>query len=199
VSRGGIAPLALTEDTAGLITRTVGDAAFLTDVIAGYDSDDPETAESVGRTPHAEGKSYTDYLNEDGLKSARIGVYSDYVGPADHFEEQVEIRDARRVKKVFDAALEDMERLGATIVSVESPPDELVSIANVDSGDEFNRDINQYLSKTVLRRWRKSSDQVSTRQPPARRFENERKLMKMLWIRTLSTSEDSASEMTYSS
>lgn len=146
ISRDGIIPLSLTEDTVGPITRTVNDAALFTDVLAGYDSADPETAESVRRTPHAEGKSYTDYLHEDGIKDARIGVYRDYVGPGDDCEGQAEIRDARQVKAVFNAALEDMERLGATVVSVESPPDELVATANVASGDEFNRDINQYLA-----------------------------------------------------
>lgn len=146
ISRDGIIPLSLTEDTVGPITRTVSDAALFTDVLAGYDSADPETAESVRRTPHAEGKSYTDYLHEDGINGAKIGVYRDYAGPVDDLKERKEIRDARRVEAVFNAALEEMELLGATIVSVESPPDELVVTANVDSSDEFNRDINQYLA-----------------------------------------------------
>lgn len=146
VSRDGIVPLTLTEDTAGPITRTVNDAALLMDVIAGYDAADPETAESVGRTPHAEGDSYTDSLDEDGLDGTRIGVYPSYVGPADDLEEESERRDARRVAAVFEAALEDIERLGATVVEVEAPPDELVATANVDSAAEFNRDLNQYLS-----------------------------------------------------
>lgn len=146
ISRDGIVPLSLTEDTVGPITRTVSDAALFTDVLAGYDSADPETAESVRRTPHAEGNSYTDSLHEGGFDGARIGVYRDYVGPVEELEEREEIQGARRVKAVFDAALEEMERLGATVVSVESPPDELVATANVDSGDEFNRDINQYLA-----------------------------------------------------
>lgn len=146
ISRDGIIPLALTEDTAGPMARTVTDAALLTDVLVGYDPADPKTSESVRQTPHANGKSYTDYLNEDALDGARIGVYRDYVGPADDEESGRLRKEARRVAAVFDAALIDMETVGATIVDpVETPPDDLVSKANVDSGDEFNRDLNKYL------------------------------------------------------
>lgn len=146
VSRDGIVPLALTEDTAGPMTRTVADAALLTDVLVGYDPADPETAESVGRTPHAKGKSYTDYLNEDGLEGARIGVYRDYVGPNEDEEDEAVVEDAEAVTAVFDEALTDLERAGATVVDpVEAPSWEFVYEANVSSSDEFNRDIDAYL------------------------------------------------------
>lgn len=147
ISRDGIVPLSLTEDTAGPMTRTVADAALLTDVMAGYDPADPETAESVRRTPHREGKRYVDHLNEDGLDGARIGVYRDYVGPDEDADAEA-AADARRVAAVFDAALAEMEGAGATVVDpVEAPPDDLVSAANVESGDEFNRDLNAYLAE----------------------------------------------------
>lgn len=149
VSRDGIVPLTLTEDTAGPMTRTVADAALFTDVMVGYDPADPETAESVGRTPHAKGKSYTDYLNEDGLEGARIGVYRDYVGPSEDEKDEGDdavIEDAEAVAAVFDEALSDLERAGATVVDpVEAPSWEFVYSANVPSKLEFNRDINAYL------------------------------------------------------
>ncbi|SFG58813.1 Asp-tRNAAsn/Glu-tRNAGln amidotransferase A subunit [Halopelagius inordinatus] len=149
VSRDGIVPLALTEDTAGPMTRTVADAAVFTDALVGYDPADPETAESVGRTPHAEGGSYTDYLNEDGLDGARIGVYRDYVGPTEEEVDEADeavVEDAKAVTAVFDDALADLERAGATVVDpVEAPSWEFVYEANVSSSDEFNRDIDAYL------------------------------------------------------
>ena len=146
ISRDGIVPLSLTEDTAGPITRTVAEAALFTDVLAGYDPADEKTAESVRRTPHFKGKRYTDYLNETGLDSACIGVYREYVGPAEDEDDEDVVADARRVEAVFDEALVEIEDAGATIVDpVEAPPDELVELANVDTGDEFNRDINEYL------------------------------------------------------
>jgi amidase len=147
ISRDGIVPLALSEDTAGPMTRTVTEAALFTDVMIGYDPADPKTAESIGETPLDEGKSYTDYLNDGALDGARVGVYRDYVGPAEDEEDDQLIEEAKQVAEVFDEALADMEAAGATIVDpVEAPPDDLVSVANVDSGDEFNRDINEYLS-----------------------------------------------------
>lgn len=146
ISRDGIVPLSLTEDTAGPITRTVAEAALFTDVLAGYDPADEKTSESVRRTPHFKGKRYTDYLNETGLDGACIGVYREYVGPAEDEDNEDIIEDARQVEAVFDAALAELEDAGATIVDpVEAPPDELVELANVDTGDEFNRDINEYL------------------------------------------------------
>lgn len=146
ISRDGIVPLSLTEDTAGPITRTVADAALFTDVMAGYDPADEKTSESVGETPHAKDKQYTDYLNESGLDGACIGVYRDYVGPSEDEEDEEIVKDARQVEEVFDQALAGMEKAGATVVDpVEAPPDELVNLANVESGDEFNHDLNEYL------------------------------------------------------
>lgn len=154
ISRSGIIPLSLTDDTAGPMTRTVAEAALMTDTMAGYDPDDPVTAESEGRTPHADGKQYTDYLNESGLEEARIGVYRDYVGPGTYGDEpdddldEAVVEDAHDVAAVFDQALADIEKAGGTVVDpVESPPSDLVFAANVDTEMEFNRDINDYLAE----------------------------------------------------
>lgn len=133
VSREGVVPPNLSEDVAGLMTRTVADAALMTDVMVGVDDADPYTTDGYNRTPHADGKRYTDYLSEDGLDGARIGVYRDYP-------------DAGDVADPFDAALADTENAGATIVDpIETPPAELVSEANVDTRLEFNWDLNRYL------------------------------------------------------
>src|SRR5699024_7124889 len=110
VSRDGIVPLALTEDTAGPMTRTVTDAALLLDsMVVGYDPADSETAENVRRTPHSKGKSYTDFLKKDGLKGSRIGVYRDYVGANEEQDDKERIADARAVAKVFNKALSDLK------------------------------------------------------------------------------------------
>jgi amidase len=70
VSRHGMLPANPTQDTMGPMTRTVADAARVMDVIAGYDPNDPVTAESVGRMP----ASYTTALKADALRGVRIGV-----------------------------------------------------------------------------------------------------------------------------
>ena len=76
VSRSGIVPYALTQDTAGAMARTVADAVLLLDVIAGYDPQDASTAWGVGRIP----ETYTAFLKKGGLKGARIGVPRGFFG-----------------------------------------------------------------------------------------------------------------------
>ena len=70
VSRDGIIPITADQDTAGPLTRTVADAAILLGVIAGYDPDDPATAECL--IPGNCFSDYTQFLNPDALRGARI-------------------------------------------------------------------------------------------------------------------------------
>ena len=99
-SRSHIIPISHSQDTAGPMCRTVRDAAILLGALTGVDSNDSATAAS-------EGKSFTDYtqfLNADGLRGARIGVLRRAFGfnPA--------------VDKLLEAALEVMKKQGATLV-----------------------------------------------------------------------------------
>jgi amidase len=100
VSRAGIIPIAHTQDTAGPMTRTVADAAALLGVLGGVDPRDAATAASEGRS-HAD---YLQFLDPDGLRSARIGVERSYFG-----------NDARQ-DDLMEAALRAMAAAGATIV-----------------------------------------------------------------------------------
>jgi amidase len=110
VSRAGIVPLAPTRDIAGPMTRTVADAAVLLGVIAGYDPEDPATAVCAGQVPD----SYTQFLDRDGLKGARIGVLRAFFGTG--LEEEIE------VSTLIEAAIEEMAQLGAEIVDPVSIP-----------------------------------------------------------------------------
>ncbi len=74
VSRDGIIPITADQDTAGPLTRTVTDAAILLGVIAGYDPNDPATAECL--FPGNCFSDYTQFLNARALRGARIAVYS---------------------------------------------------------------------------------------------------------------------------
>jgi len=150
VSRDGVMPMSTLQDIAGPITRTVADAAAMLDVIAGYDPADPSTARTIGATPvddgapittalaenepeHAEPSSYTDYLNEDGLEDAGIGVIREYIDEED---------DRKMVADVVEVAIDEMADAGATIVDpVEVPPAD-----NSLTFPEFHRDLNGYLA-----------------------------------------------------
>jgi amidase len=133
-SRSGIIPISHSQDTAGPMTRTLRDAAILLGALTGVDPRDPATAAS-------EGKSHTDYtqfLDANGLRGARLGVARNFPGFDD------------RVLAIFERALEDMKGQGAVLIDP-------TNIPNMDSGDvfaelpslvldhEFKAGINAYL------------------------------------------------------
>ncbi len=101
VSRTHIVPISHTQDTAGPMTLTVRDAAAVMTVIAGSDPADPATTEADARKV-----DYVAALSPDALKGKRIGVMRDRVG------------DRADVAALFDAALKQMESLGATLVEI---------------------------------------------------------------------------------
>ncbi len=72
VSRNGIVPITADQDTAGPLARTVRDAAILLGAIAGFDSNDPATAACL--TPGKCFSDYTQFLNKQALRGARIAV-----------------------------------------------------------------------------------------------------------------------------
>src|ERR1700676_1745574 len=133
ISRDGIVPVSVTQDTIGPMTRNVADCAHMLDAMAGYDPNDPVTSLSVGHIP----PSYTAFL-QNGLPGARLGVFKNLFGNG---PENVE------VNKVMAKAIETLKQQGAVIVPVEDPgidPDYLN--ANVRLNEfEFQTDINRYL------------------------------------------------------
>ena len=98
----------------GPIARTVKDLATLLDVMVGYDPEDPLTALGVGRAP----KTYTAFLDRNGLKSARVGVLREVLGTPNPSSD-----DFAKVTAVFDAALSEMKTAGADIVDPVVIPD----------------------------------------------------------------------------
>jgi len=70
VSRTGIIPISVSQDTAGPMARSVADAALLLTVLAGIDTADPAAAEANGKIP----SDYSSYLEADALFGKRIGV-----------------------------------------------------------------------------------------------------------------------------
>ena len=130
-SRHGIAPLYLRNDVGGPMARTVEDATKVLEVIAGYDPADPLTKHSQGKVP----QNYTQFLDKNGLKGARIGV----------LRVLSDKNPDPQVKALFEQAVADLKALGAVIVDP-------FEVAHFDSlrRDQwcavFQRDINEYLS-----------------------------------------------------
>lgn len=102
VSRDGIVPYSFTQDTAGPICRTVADAVAVLDVIAGYDKADDETAWCSGKIP----KTYSAFLNEDGLKGKRIGILESFFGKEEkHIPVNKPVRESIQILRANGAEL----------------------------------------------------------------------------------------------
>jgi amidase len=102
-SRDGIVPRNSDLDIGGPMARSVADAVAVLEVIAGYDAADPITAASKGKIP----QNYSQFLDKDGLRGAKIGVLRQM------FEEE---DTDPEVFKLINQALEDMKAAGATII-----------------------------------------------------------------------------------
>lgn len=134
VSRSAIVPLYLRNDVVGPMCRTVEDATRVLDVIAGYDANDPLTAYSEGKIPD----SYLDYLDENGLQGARIGVLRQLSDDDPHPE----------ISALFSQALTDLDSLGATIVDpVEVPGFD--SLRQNQWCADFRTDLESFLATYV--------------------------------------------------
>ena len=131
-SRDGIIPLYLRNDIGGPMCRTVEDAARVLEVIAGYDPNDPITEKSQGNIPD----NYTQFLDTNGLKGARIGVFRLYTErPATDPE----------ILELFENAIADMRSAGAEIVD----PFVIPNFGKLTQGiwcDMFQHDLNHYLA-----------------------------------------------------
>lgn len=133
VSRNGIVPYSLTQDTAGPITRTVEDAVRTLEVIAGYDPSDPLTKLSENHIPD----SYSAFLNLNGLQFKRLGVLKSFFGSEEpHFE----------VNQVMAAAMSYLATGGATLIDLDTVIDAniLVSEVSVHLFD-LKHDLGHYL------------------------------------------------------
>ena len=111
ISRTGLSPLVVFQDTAGPMGRTVTDTAILLDALVGYDPQDPYTTAFVIADHKG---SYTQNLDADGLKGARIGVLKEAFGSDDN-------PDCAQVNAVIRAAIEQIKSAGADIVEVSLP------------------------------------------------------------------------------
>ena len=133
-SRAGIFPLSLKADIAGPMTRTVEDMAIVFQTIVGEDPRDPATSAARGYTI----PEYRKSLDRNGLKGARVGVLREAYGRPSTDPEIVAI---------FEAALDDLRRQGATIVDPASidgyQPPVRPDPANICMG--FKYDLNQFL------------------------------------------------------
>jgi amidase len=99
----------------GPMARTVSDLVQLLDVMVAYDPEDPLTAAGVGKNDG----SYTQFLDKNGLKGARIGILRESVGT---FSEPGS-EDFKKVDAVFEKNIAELKAAGAIVVDPIVIPD----------------------------------------------------------------------------
>jgi aspartyl-tRNA(Asn)/glutamyl-tRNA(Gln) amidotransferase subunit A len=103
VSRAGAMPLSFSLDTVGPLTRTVEDAALITQLIAGPDP----------RDPTCDARAVPDWLSQinQSIAGLRIGR------PRQHFYDDCDAE----IAAAMEASLETFRKLGAKIIDVDLP------------------------------------------------------------------------------
>lgn len=131
ISRTGVIPIAHSQDTAGPMGRTVADVAALLGALTGVDQTDAATlAEDRGAY-----NDYTQFLDPDALKGARIGVARSLFGTDN------------RVLEIMESNLATMKSLGVELVDVELASSEKFEKSEVEVLlYEFKADLNAYLA-----------------------------------------------------
>jgi amidase len=142
-SRAGVIPISADQDTAGPMARNVTDAAVLLGAATGVDPDDPATADQAGNAF----RDYTQFLDDEALDDARIGVWR----AGTYNQEKV----GDIVEPILDNVIDALEAEGATVVD---PTDIDLSAASPpppEPGEfdallcEFKTDIATYLETYV--------------------------------------------------
>jgi Asp-tRNA(Asn)/Glu-tRNA(Gln) amidotransferase A subunit family amidase len=104
VSRAGIVPASLTRDRAGVLCRSVKDAATVLSVLAGYDPRDPATAEALEYSSWP----YETFADNATLNGVRIGVVREFMQPHTKADEEA--------IRIANEAVGDLAKAGAVIV-----------------------------------------------------------------------------------
>jgi len=134
ISRGGIIPIAHSQDTAGPMGRTVKDAAILMTAMVGEDPADPLADSFPQSVP-----DYAANLSTDALDGARIGVYRGHRGAGNDV----------RVDQIVADTIATLESLGAEIVDpIEIDTEGMGDASRTVLYYEFKADLNEYLASS---------------------------------------------------
>lgn len=122
ISRHGIIPVTLDQDTPGPMARTVADATLLLGVLEGRLADPRDSATGCCKPPPDQ--DYTRFLDTDALQGARIGV------PRAWFVDQIQLPGgagpaggiADDQKQILEEAIAILRARGATVIDPSDPP-----------------------------------------------------------------------------
>jgi len=167
ISRYGIVPLSLDQDTAGPMTKFVADAAIMLGAMEGaaVDPNDPRTSECA---PPAN-RDYTVFLKADALKGARIGIPRAGIYTAQTFPGKAKAFPGLNPEaaEAMEGAIAALRAAGAEIIDPVEIPSLLAteSIKNITShpicaltGDdgEYCSEVVRYTMKRDFDLWLKT-------------------------------------------
>ena len=117
LSRHGIIPITMDQDSAGPMARTVAGGAILLGAMENPDNADPNDP-AIGACEQVPGRDYTAFLDPDGLSGARIGVprayYYDPITPPG--QEQARGGLGPEAAALMEEAIAVLESKGAEVV-----------------------------------------------------------------------------------
>ncbi|WP_346290629.1 amidase family protein [Sphaerothrix gracilis] len=128
LSLDGIIPFVLSRDMIGPMARSVEDAAIALGVMAEFDPDNPGIQTPIAAPPVELDKFYDDYtqfLDADALKGARLGLVTNYLGVENGVDPEI--------TALVQKALAVMEGLGAEIIEISFADDFLEPLSSVYS------------------------------------------------------------------
>jgi amidase len=102
VSRNGIIPISISQDTAGPMGRSVADVATLLNALADVDENDPAGHAGAGNIP----PDYSTFLKSDALKGKRFGVLRQSMG------------NLPAVDAVMEQSIARLKAAGAEVVDI---------------------------------------------------------------------------------
>lgn len=111
ISRNGMSPLVVFQDTSGPMARTVRDAAILLDSMVGYDPTDEYTVAAIVA---AHKGSYAAAIDTNSLQGATLGIVRNVFGSDANPE-------SAAVNRVVAQALAKVTAAGAELIDVEIP------------------------------------------------------------------------------
>ncbi|CAJ2677542.1 unnamed protein product [Trifolium pratense] len=137
-SRAGVVPISPRQDTVGPICRTVSDAAYVLETIAGIDTYDNATIEASKYIPKG---GYAQFLKKDGLRGKRLGVVRQFY----------EFGGDTLLDETFKLHLKTLRQRGAILVDNLKIDNELIGDQSeeIALNFEFKLSLNAYLKDLV--------------------------------------------------
>ncbi|CAI8618536.1 unnamed protein product [Vicia faba] len=139
-SRAGVVPISPRQDTIGPICRTVSDAAYVLETIAGIDTVDKATIEASKYIPKG---GYAQFLKKDGLRGKRLGVVRLFYN----------FGNETFMHETFKLRLKTLRQRGAVLVDILKIDDiDDISIAQseiIALNFEFKLSLNAYLKDLI--------------------------------------------------